>query len=223
MLDLFCCQGGAGEGYRRAGFRILGVDHKPQPRYPGEFWQADLSDPAVLAGVILAARPQAIHASPPCQKFTQGLAGKVTDHLDLLTPTRPVLAATGLPYVIENVPRAPMIDPLQLCGSEFRLTATDKYGREVHLKRHRLFESNVWLWGAGGCYCLSNAGRIAGVYGAGNTDLARAKGRNGGFTLDAEGSRAILGVPWMTLYGAQQCVPPAYTEFIGRQLIERAL
>lgn len=222
LLDLFSCQGGASSGYVEAGFDVIGVDHRPQPHYPFAFEVADLSDPATILGLIARHRPRAVHASPPCQRFTQGLAGnvKADNYPDLVASTRAALAASGLPYVIENVPRAPLLNPLTLCGTEFGLTTHDDDGSEVWLRRHRLFESNVTLMGAGGCHCASKRGKIAGVYGGARSTREGAKERKGGYTPSVEVARRLLGVPWMTLHGAQQCIPPAYAAFIGGQLLE---
>jgi DNA (cytosine-5)-methyltransferase 1 len=80
-----------------------------------------------------------IHASPPCQAHsTLGSLWKDREHPDLVAPTRELLKASGLPYVIENVVGAPLENPVMLCGSTFGLGAN---GRQ--LRRHRLFESNV--------------------------------------------------------------------------------
>jgi hypothetical protein len=119
LLDLFCGAGGAAVGYHRAGFDVVGVDINPQPRYPFEFHQADaMTFP--LDGF------DAIHASPPCQAYSHGTPpDKRSNHPDLLDATRDRLNAAGLPWVIENVPRAPLRSPVILCGSQFDLTAHD--------------------------------------------------------------------------------------------------
>src|SRR3954469_12398070 len=145
LLDLYCGAGGAARGYQRAGFRVTGVDIVDQPRYAGEFFlQYDVLkiDPAWIAE-----RVDAVHASPPCQFGTAlRTAPGNRPHLNLIPDTRRLLAATGLPWIIENVEspvvREHMPDALRLCGSSFGL------GAEGHeLRRHRLFASNVFLFG----------------------------------------------------------------------------
>ena len=114
LLDLFCGAGGAGMGYHRAGFEVVGVDIKPQPRYPFEFHQAD----ALTFVAEYGDRFDAVHASPPCQRFSD-LAkrnGNADEWPDLIEPLRPILRMIGRPYVIENVEGAPLRDPAMLCG-----------------------------------------------------------------------------------------------------------
>lgn len=137
LLDLFCCAGGASVGYDRAGFDVTGRDHVTQPDYPFPFQLGDALR-ADLSGY------QAVHASPPCKAHTPlrhtARAGLFDyPHPDLIGPTRDLLVASGLPYVIENVPGAApvMRDPVCMCGSSFGLP----------VRRHRLFESNVPLVG----------------------------------------------------------------------------
>jgi DNA (cytosine-5)-methyltransferase 1 len=208
LLDLFCGAGGAAMGYHRAGFEVVGVDINPQPHYPFEFHQADaLTFP--LDGF------DAIHASPPCQKFsiTANLAraqGKQASDVDLLTPVRPLLEATGLPYVIENVAGAPLHNPLTLCGSTFGLG----------VRRHRWFESNRLVLGSGPCR-HRDQGRPVGIYYSIGDEIPR-----GGKTAESlEAGRAAMGIDWMTWKELREAIPPAYTEWIGRQFlaaIERA-
>lgn len=209
LLDLFCGAGGAARGYADAGFEVIGVDVKPQPRYPFRFVQGDALD--VLAGWdLLRPRFDAIHASPPCQAYSalRTMPGQ-RKHPELVDVTRRALVRTGLPYVIENVPGAPLKDPLWLCGSEFGLRS----GRR-HLKRHRGFESNLFLLGAGGCTCSGSL--IGGVYGHGGG--AQKAGRRG-WQFSAEHSREALGIDWMNRDELAQAIPPAYTRFIGEQLL----
>ena len=219
LLDLFCCAGGAGMGYHRAGFEVVGVDNRPQKNYPFEFHQAD----AIEFLHENWRRFTAVHASPPCQVYstTRHASSKAKDHPDLLAPTREALRMVGLPYVIENVEGAPLDSPLTLCGSEFGLRAFDVDGVPLALRRHRLFESNIWLMGAGGCFHDST--QVAGSYTAGRhrTPAHRDnKKRRGGYTPALSVRAELLGIDWrMNEHELAQAIPPAYTEFIGRQLM----
>lgn len=211
LLDLFCCAGGAGMGYQRAGFEVIGVDINPQPRYPFEFHQGD-------ALAYLAEHGHefdAIHGSPPCHDHSalrHTMAGGLHGTAWLLDATRNHLRGFGLPYVIENVPGAPMDSPITLCGSMFGLGAHcgDEYRQ---LRRHRQFESNVALV-APSC---SHEGRAVGVYGGGRTKRLPGGGRGGYQGLKSERVEA-MGIDWMTQAELSQAVPPVYTEFIGHQL-----
>lgn len=216
LLDLFCCEGGASVGYARAGFEVVGVDIAPQPGYPFEFHQEDALE--YLAEHF--SEFDAIAASPPCQAYsiTRNTHGR--QHPDLLAPTREALQATGRPYIIENVPGAPLVDPVTLCGSEFGLRARDTDGTEVALRRHRLFESNVWLMGAGGC--RHDATPIGGVYGGAwnRKPEDRDRPRKGGYVPAVPVRAALLGIDWpVSEHGLSQAIPPAYTAFLGAQLL----
>jgi DNA (cytosine-5)-methyltransferase 1 len=224
LLDLFCCAGGASVGYARAGFTVVGVDSDPNhgKRYPFEFHHADALDYVKEHGHEF----DAIAASPPCQAYTTAnranrAAGK-QPHPDLVGPTRDALVATGRPYVIENVEGAPLVNPLRLCGTEFGLVAPDDDGLMLELRRHRLFESNVYLYGAGGCQHRPVTGyQVGGVYGGGSGTITRARTiRHGGYTPPTAVRAQLLGVDWtMTQHELSQAIPPAYTEHIGRQLL----
>jgi DNA (cytosine-5)-methyltransferase 1 len=207
LLDLFCGAGGAAMGYHRAGFDVVGVDINPQPRYPFEFHQGDaMTWP--LAGF------DAIHASPPCQAYsvTRHNWNARKDHPDLLGPTRGRLRGSGLPYIIENVPGAPMAPLIMLCGSSFGL-GTGKY----QLRRHRWFEPSPGLW------FLSppcqHSGPVIGIYGEHGRDRRRDPKFARYFTMAER--REAMGIDWMPLDPLDQAIPPAYTEYIGRQLLER--
>jgi DNA (cytosine-5)-methyltransferase 1 len=243
LLDLFCCEGGASEGYRRAGFDVYGNDlfeKFTRKRYPFPAYTGD----ALLTLHVLLEQGTlpftnrdgtverlgledfaAVGGSPPCQFYSITRHSHSNKHPDLLGPVRWLVRATGLPYVLENVPGAPMHNPLILCGTMFDLTAADPDGRKLHLRRHRLFESNIPLWGPGvPCRCAEfrRAGiGVGGAYGGGSVDRAYAKNvRRGGYTPPKPVREALLGVDWMTQNGLSQCIPPAYTEFVGRQVLE---
>lgn len=138
LLDLFCGAGGCSVGYHDAGFDVIGVDNAPQPNYPYRFMQADALD--VLRRLLDGGTYEwiglglldAIHASPPCPRYSlvSGFHGVADQHPDLVAPTRDLLAQTALPFVMENVPGAPLRRDLVLCGEMF--------GLRVH--RHRVFE-----------------------------------------------------------------------------------
>ena len=216
LLDLFCCEGGAATGYYRAGFDVVGVDVKPQPRYPFEFHRADaMTYP--LEGF------DAIHASPPCQAYSVAKVTSSKVHPMLVPAVRERLQSSGLPYVIENVIGAPLHAPIVLCGTMFDLKTTDADGSPIFLRRHRLFESNVWLTIPMACRCqdLKDRGlRVAGVYGGGRAE--RSNGRRGGYTPLKAQRTELIGAEWMSMHGLSQAIPPAYTEWIGEQLL-RAL
>jgi DNA (cytosine-5)-methyltransferase 1 len=190
-------------GYYRAGFDVVGVDNKPQPRYPFTFIQGDAL--AYLAGN--GGGFDAIHASPPCQAFSKAQVIMGREHPDLVTPLRPLLDEIGRPYVIENVPRAPLVDPVTLCGSMFGLDT----------KRHRLFESSVPLTGLPDCNHVWRDGRPVGVYGHTGGKSTGITSGNHGFLLD-DWKRA-MDIDWMSRDELAQAIPPAYTEFVGRQLM----
>ncbi len=205
LLDLFCGAGGAAKGYHDAGFEeIVGVDITPQPHYPYKFILADAME-YPLEGFDL------IHASPPCQKFTSLKdMHNAKEHIDLLTPARERLVQSGYLYVIENVERAPMENPIRLCGSSFGLGAEG-----ARLQRHRLFEAN---WPIRGLPCNHGiAKRVIGVYGGHGRDLRR-KVNTQDFSTEAR--REAMGIDWMTGTELSQAIPPAYTEYIGLQAIE---
>lgn len=208
LLDLFCGAGGAAMGYARAGFNVTGVDIRHQPRYPFRFIQADALEYATAHGQ----RYHAIHASPPCKTHTALRPMSDPGHLSLVAATRLALERTRLPWVIENVPGAPLIEPRILCGTQFALGAWCADGRWRYLKRHRLFESN-WRGVALPHPCPRPAPAI-GVYGkGGHGSLKRI------WTANLAEARAALGCDWMTTRELSQAIPPAYTQHIGADLM----
>jgi DNA (cytosine-5)-methyltransferase 1 len=218
LLDLYCCEGGAGSGYHRAGFEVVGVDITPRfaKRYPFEFHAADAIEFVKAHGHEF----DAIHASPPCQHASAGTrAQDRSKYPALIEPTRDALIASGKPYVIENVKGAALHSPVTLCGSMFNLGTENEDGVPLRLERHRLFESNTFIWQPQCSHDLSV--QVAGAYGAGPNTLDKARKRRGGYVPNKPIVAKLLGVDWMTLHGLFQCIPPAYTEYIGRQLLER--
>lgn len=201
LLDLFCCQGGASAGYVAAGFDVVGVDINPQPRYPYRFIQAD----ALLYLEHMGGLYDAIHASPPCQAFTLCQRIQDNEHPDLVGPVRELLVEIGVPYIIENVEGAPLIDPVLLCGEMFGLRTY----------RHRLFESNLPL-----------AAPEHPAHVRRTTKMGRpvADGENmhivGNFT-GVDLARQIMEMPWASRDGLREAVPPRFTEFLGTQLLEQ--
>lgn len=206
LLDLFCGAGGCSVGYVRAGFDVVGVDLESQPHYPFEFVQADaMTFP--LDGFDV------VHASPVCYKWSKMRMSRPdlqVEHPDLISPLRPRLQAAGIPYVIENVPGAPLIDPVQICGSGLGLT----------LQRHRLFESNVPLIGVE-CDHKRNPYNPAFKHSTGPRGGTRRRVPViGEWRVPKELQFAAMGIDWMTLKELGEAIPPAYTEWIGHQLIE---
>jgi len=203
LLDLFCCAGGAGMGYHRAGFEVVGIDNKPQPHYPFEFHLADALE-------YLQEHYQefdAIHASPPCQAYSRASmqwrkSGK--EYPDLVQPTRELLIKTGLPYVMENVPGAPLINPILLTGAFFGLK----------VRRNRLFESNINL-----PFQLTQPNA--------KTNFRMGRPVKDGEEITPVGhfsnvvyARQQMQIDWMTQQELTQAIPPAYTEWIGKHLME---
>lgn len=224
LLDLFCCAGGAAVGYDRAGFYVRrGVDIDPQPRYPFPFMQGDALE--VLRDVVRAARGgiksyDVIHASPPCQAHSDLQKQSKIEYEDFIAPTRELLREwaelTGGIYVIENVEGAPLIEPVQLCG------ANDEHFPELRVIRHRLFESNIALAGAD---CPKPKHPLVFTfdkrkphYGKLDQDTAYVQVTGGG-NCSIRNKRDAMGTPWMSAKECNEAIPPAYAEFIGKQII----
>ena len=200
LLDAFCCAGGTSYGYYQAGFEVVGVDHNPQPRYPFEFHQADALEFIAEHGHEF----DVIGASPPCQKY---LTRSGNGHPDLIEPVREILKSTGKPYVIENVPGAPLINPLMLCGTMFGLRVI----------RHRLFE--IWpepIWFPP--FACNHFLKVV-RHGRPPDRERQFHGITGHFS-DVQWARETMGCPWMTVSELSQAIPPAYTKWIGERLLE---
>ncbi len=218
LLDLFCGAGGASRGYRRAGFEVVGVDFVRQWDYPFEFHLADaMTFP--LEGF------DAIHASPPCQEWTPatGISKSIqaprlfSPHVNLIGATRERLLGASVPYVIENVPGAPLVGPIQLCGLSFGLEVV----------RHRRFELGGWILPdapppCGPCRGAVVDGRAISVYGHGGGRMDGRRGMRGRFENMPvrESFQRALGLPDVqSIHQLAEAIPPAYTEWIGSRLI----
>ncbi|MEU3514633.1 SAM-dependent methyltransferase [Streptomyces sp. NPDC006654] len=202
LLDTFCCQGGASVGYHLAGFDVTGVDIHPQPRYPFAFIQAEAVEFIREHG----AEFDFIHASPPCQHDSKCQRIQKREHPDLIAPTRAALESIGRPWVIENVGDAvpKLRDPVMLCGTMFRL--------ETY--RHRFFETGGWS--------LPQPGHPAHRVPQAKMGRPIPPGHYGQFIGNFSGvdhARHVMGVPWMNRDGIRECVPPAYTQWLGTHAV----
>lgn len=236
MLDLFCGEGGATKGYMDAGWTVDGVDLANKgKRYPGrKFIQADALE---FLRKGLHKGYDFIHASPPCQAYTIATAGNPAargKHVRMIAEVRELLVDSGIPYVIENVEqaRAHMLSPILLCGRQFSLTADDTDGHPLVLDRHRLFESNVPLFApdhpphdtklqVAGAYGGSRRSSKPNATPADDRYAARYERKGGYVPRSTRVIQELLGIDWMTKAGMYQSIPPAYAEYIGRQVIEQ--
>lgn len=208
LLDLFCGAGGASMGYSRAGFDVVGVDIKPQPRYPFEFHQADALEYGKWA---TSEGFDAIHASPPCQHYSHASncrPGLADSYPDLIGPTRALVQAIGLPFVIENVYGAKneLLHPTMLCGAMFQLKTY----------RHRFFEMSfppALIGHPQHIVPTSKAGHWKpGTY----VSVA-------GNAAPIKLAREAMGIDWMTGAELVESIPPAFTQWIGEQLLAHIL
>jgi DNA (cytosine-5)-methyltransferase 1 len=204
LLDLFCGAGGASAGYAKAGFEVTGIDVKHGKRYPFTYIKGDVRD---FLDPEFLQQFDVIAASPPCQTFSatkhlRNAQGKSTSKINMIPMVRDALIMSNRIYVIENVPNAPLINPVQLCGSAFNLK----------VRRHRLFESNFPLKGTD-CH-HKQQGKPIGIYGSMRDEIP-----NGGHTAKTmDQANDAMGIDWMIWGELVESIPPAYTHFIGQQL-----
>ena len=209
LLDLFCGAGGASTGYHRAGFEVTGVDIKTQPNFPFHFIQADALE-------FDTSRYDAIHASPPCQNYCWSTAkhranGKT--YPDLIEPIRVRLIEAGVPYIIENVPNAPLRNPTYLEGPMFGLGVI----------RRRLFETNWWLpqpmFIKHKPPIMQQSRKDPRIFTQKSAYCSVAGNGADGWSCRVADWREAMGIDWMTRGEITQAIPPAYTEYIGRYLL----
>lgn len=217
LLDLFCGAGGAAVGYHRAEFEVLGVDINPQPRYPFSFIREDALEYARRYG----SKFDAIHASPPCQSHTR-LKHQIKNvphrkrFRDVLEETQDVLRKVGLPWVIENVPGAPLEPTVILCGTTFDLEA-DGY----ELRRHRIFKATFPIPPVGPCRHRHRPVTVAcsHVFVCKIPKPPKTWQESVGLSV----GRRLMGIEWMNQHELGESIPPAYTEYIGRFLLTDVL
>ncbi len=206
LLDLFCGAGGAAMGYHRAGFEVVGVDIKPQPHYPFEFHQADALEYCAEHGCEF----DVIHASPPCQAYSVLNVLWDRDYPEYINDSRMILKESGKYYVIENVVGAPLFNYVMLCGTMFGL----------RVQRHRLFECNPSIYFAPKTcnHYFKTNGTMKNYQ-----TMAWIEAGNGctivGHSFDLVAGSYAMGINWMTKDELAEAIPPAYTEFIGKQLM----
>ncbi len=202
-LDLFCGEGGASFGLHQAGFDVTGVDIKHMDRYPFKFVLAD----ALNCGI---GGFDFYWASPPCQRFT-ALGGRedLSKYPDLIAETRWLLESTGKPWVIENVPRAPLRADLTLCAHTFGLRSY----------RHRIFECS---------FPMTQPPHIKHTVRVNRRGENRRKHWNSGGYMTITGDIGVyvgteaMGIDWMSGNGLSQAVPPAYSKYIAEQFLRRS-
>jgi len=210
LLDMFCCAGGAGWGYHLAGFDVVGVDIDPQPNNPQPFIRTD----AMKLDMKFIKTFDAVHASPPCQHYSDLAKRNKNAHEwpDLVGPTRELLKAVGLPYIIENVEGAPLIDPVLLCGTMFK---------GLRVIRHRLFESNIPLVVPAHNHkhpLVHTFDKRKNHYGK-TDDMKDFVQVTGGGNCTMAAAKDALGIDWMKRkIELNESIPPAYTEYLGKQL-----
>lgn len=215
-IDLFCGAGGAARGLQQAGFRVVGVDNRPQPRYAGDaFVLGDALNPPVD---LRAA--DFIWASPPCQASTSLKSmWNAREHADLIPQTRRLLEESGVQWTMENVPGSSLAG-FFLCGSMFGL-GVEVYDGWRQLRRHRWFEASFRPL----VPRCSHSGPTIGFYGDHARDRRRKPGvRDRGVDFaDSEKlelGRSAMGMPWSDWKGISQAIPPAYSRFIGEQAMQ---
>jgi DNA (cytosine-5)-methyltransferase 1 len=196
-------------GYHRAGFDVVGVDKDHQRNYPFPFIQAD----ALALEPDFIASFDAIHASPPCQSYSDLAKRNGNGHMwpRLIEPVRQMLVRSGLLYVMENVEGAPLIDPIVLCGTMFK---------GLRVIRHRLFEANfpIWVPEHGKHPKVHTFDKRKAHYGKTN-DMLDFVQVTGGGNCSIAAARDAMGIEWMTKNELNEAIPPAYTQYIGEQLL----
>ncbi len=226
LLNLCCCAGASCHGYDLAGFEVWGVDIEDQPHYPrpGRFIRADALD--VLDDPEFVYSFAAVHASPPCQNWSNLNAYNHKEYPRLIEPIRDRLVDYGLPYVIENVPGSPLKDPVLLCGYMFP---------NLYVQRHRLFELGGFtvrrphhpdhtLRCTRNSYLPTPAAPLMSIHGGKHSRAWQRKACEVMDTpwlavpLDADTDRVRIGIREVC-----EAVPPAFSKWVGDRLMDHIL
>jgi len=209
LLDLFCCEGGAGEGYARAGFDVTGVDIEPQPQNPHRFIHGDAIEYLREHGHEY----DVIHASPPCQSYSKALRHMASPKPMLIDAVKELMIELGKPWIIENVVGAPLANGSDLFGAHGAELCGTSFGLRVY--RHRIFETSFPLPAPPPCNHSRHGMNPHSV--AGRSRIYAEHGKQDPEKLWAK----EMGVEWMSRHGARQAVPPAFTQWIGERLLVR--
>ena len=181
-------------GLHQAGYTVVGVDIDPQPRYPFTFYQAD-------ALTFPLHDYDFVWASPICKKFSSATrTSKTQDNWpDQIAPIRKRLQKWGGKWCIENVPGAPLVDPMMLCGAMFGLKTY----------RHRLFETSFNI------EAPTHPNHKAKVCKMGRPPKKGEFINPVGHFSGVEFAKKALGIDWMTRDELSQSIPPAYAKYIA--------
>lgn len=205
-LDLYCGGGGAGHGYYLAGFDVTGVDINPQPKHPAhmQFIEGDALE--VLKDIDYCRQFDLIHASPVCKRYSTitKTAKTQEQHPDDIPVVRGLLEKIGKPYVIENVPGAPLKDYVELCGTMFGLNVI----------RHRWFECWPTVWFPP--FTCNHQKRV--VKHGRKPNRAKHYAAVTGHFSDVAFAQESMGIDWLGQKELALAIPPAYTEWIGNQM-----
>lgn len=214
MLDLFCCGGGAGMGYKLAGFDVTGVDEEDHSRFYSHVGQFHLMD--WRQGLEkFGKQADLIHASPPCQEYSLALRhlarkGSKT-YPRLIEPVREALRATGKPWVMENTPGAPLPERSTLFGDHGVLLCGTMFGKRIY--RHRLFETSFPVTAPGPCDHRELAVNP-------HNKESRVRYREEFGDNSERWWRKEMGVEWINDdHIAREAIPPAYTHHLAKQYL----
>jgi len=219
LLDFCCKAGGTSMGYHMAGFNVVGIDIEPQPNFPFQFYVEDVMKIGDKQINGIRRNFDALAGSPPCQGFGALKALAKQPKPEILIRVREIFEAADLPYIIENVPGAPLIDPVQVCGSALGL----------RVQRHRMFESNCdiegtpceHLWQDRDKRYTHIPNKLYEDYRSGVVSVA---GRGDGSHFQNQSQAEIwshaMGIDWMNMEEMGQAIPPFFTWHLGKQLIK---